>query len=419
MYPRHQTLSSGAVVLGGRRLGVPLACGALLGSIAARDAFAQSASKTTDLGASTNAPIVIDGMLDEPAWQNAATMGELVQREPEAGARPTEITEVRLPHDDSYLYIGVVCFDSEPGAVIGTQMGRDASLDDDDRIEILLDTFHDRRNAFYFATNPAGALVDGLIVENRDLNLDWDAIWTVRTARTRQGWTAEFAMPFKSLRFRGGQPTWGFNFSRTIKRKIEEDRWVGARLDLEFLQASEAGEITGLGNVSQGIGLDIRPFITTNSLRDETMGRTTTTGDPGLDVFYNVTPNLKLSATFNTDFAETEVDARQINLTRFPLFFPEKRSFFLENAANFSFSDTGFGFRNGDRAVMPFFSRRIGLLVCDKTQRGASGGDRQPQIVGTRASEIGPSTPPRPDGLRSWGSPHRRRLAFRRYAWSR
>jgi hypothetical protein len=320
------------------------------------------ALKTLDLGGVQSVAIFVDGALDEPAWQSAATIGELVQREPESGARATEITEVRLLRDEGFLYIGVICFDSAADAVIGTQMARDASLDDDDRVEIVLDTFRDRRNAFYFATNPAGALVDGLVVENRNLNLDWDAVWDVRTARTDAGWTAEFSIPFKSLRFRADQAVWGFNFSRTIKRKIEEDRWAGASLDLDFLQISEAGEITGLGDISQGIGLDVRPFIAAHSLRDETTGTTTSEGDPGLDVFYNVTPNLKISATFNTDFAETEVDARQINLTRFPLFFPEKRSFFLENAANFSFSNTGLNFRNADQTVMPFFSRRIGLL---------------------------------------------------------
>jgi hypothetical protein len=320
--------------------------------------------------------IVIDGSLDESAWQSAASAGELTQREPEPGARATEVTSVLLLRDEDYLYIGVVCLDSEPDAVIGTQMARDASLDDDDRIEIILDTFHDRRNAFYFATNPAGALVDGLVVENRNLNRDWDAVWDVRVARTDSGWTAEFAIPFKSLRFRADQPVWGFNVSRTIMRKIEEDRWAGASLDLDFLQVSEAGEITDLSGVSQGIGLDVRPFFAVNWLRDEETGATTTEGDPGLDVFYSLTPNLKLSATFNTDFAETEVDARQINLTRFPLFFPEKRSFFLENAANFSFSNTGRNFRNADQTVLPFFSRRIGLLT----------GEEVPILAGTQVT---------------------------------
>ena len=303
-----------------------------------------------------NSSIVVDGVLDEPMWSSAATIGDLVQREPRPGEPPTEKTEVRLLYDANNLYVGVICYDSEPPKVIGTQMARDASLDDDDRILILLDTFRDRRNALYFATNPAGALVDGLIIENGNLNREWDAIWNVRTKRTDQGWTAEFAIPFKSLNFRAGHTSWGFNISRFIKRKIEEDRWTGARLELQFFQVSEAGEITGLEEATQGIGLDVRPFAAGRWLHRSSNGDDTVTGKPGLDAFYNITSSLKLSATVNTDFGETEVDARQINLTRFPLFFPEKRSFFLENAGVFNFSNTG-------SDVLPFFSRRIGLLA--------------------------------------------------------
>jgi Domain of unknown function (DUF5916)/Carbohydrate family 9 binding domain-like len=319
-------------------------------------------SNSVDVARVTSA-ITLDGVLDEPAWQNAATIGDLVQHEPHAGQPPSEKTEVRLLHDGDYLYVGVICHDSEPAGIIGTQMARDAPLGDDDRIEIVLDTFRDRRNAFYFATNPAGALVDGLVIENGGLNLHWDAIWEVRSRRSATGWSAEFAIPFKSLRFRDGQSGWGFNFSRTIKRKIEEDRWTGARLDLAFLQVSEAGEVTGLDDVSQGVGLDVRPFVAVHRLESAATGDSTTTGDPGLDVFYAITSNLNLSATVNTDFGATEVDARQINLTRFPLFFPEKRSFFLENAGNFSFSNTGADFRNAAGTIVPFFSRRIGLLA--------------------------------------------------------
>ena len=131
----------------------------------------------------------------------------------------------------------------------------------DDRIEIVLDTFRDQRSAFYFATNPAGALVDGLAFANGQLNTEWDAIWDVRTTRTSSGWTAEFAIPFKSLSFPAGQSVWGFNIARTISRKLEDDRWSGARLDTQFLQVSEAGEITNLGGLTQGIGLDLRPFL--------------------------------------------------------------------------------------------------------------------------------------------------------------
>lgn len=307
--------------------------------------------------------IIIDGLLNEPAWASAPKIGDLIQREPSPGTAPTEKTEVTLLYDAGQLYIGVLCHDSQPQSVIGTQMARDADLANDDRIEILLDTYRDRRNAFYFATNPAGALVDGLIVENRDLNRDWDAIWVVRTRRTGQGWSAEFAIPFKSLGFPAGQTTWGFNLARNIQRKLEENRWSGARLAVTLNQISEAGNIAGLEDATQGIGLDVRPFLAGRWLHRSSSGDDTVTGKPGLDAFYNFTSNLKLSLTVNTDFGETEADARQINLTRFAIFFPEKRTFFLENAGIFDFANTGRqNFVNRGSEIIPFFSRRIGLL---------------------------------------------------------
>ena len=206
--------------------------------------------------ASIDSPISIDGSLSEAVWSSASSIGELVQRQPDTGQPPSERTEVKLLRDEDNLYIGVIAYDSEPNRIVATQMARDASLQSDDRIEIVLDTFRDQRSAFYFATNPAGALVDGLAFANGQLNTEWDAIWDVRTTRTSSGWTAEFAIPFKSLSFPVGQGVWGFNIARTISRKLEDDRWSGARLDTQFLQVSEAGEITNLGGLTQGIGLD-------------------------------------------------------------------------------------------------------------------------------------------------------------------
>ena len=253
-------------------------------------------------------------------------MGFVVQRQPDTGSAPSERTEVTLLRDEDNLYVGVVAYDAEPDRIVGTQMVRDGSLNADDRIEILLDTFRDQRSAFYFATNAAGALVDGLAFANGQLNTEWDAIWHVRTTRTSNGWTAEFAIPFKSLSFPAEQAIWGFNIARTISRKLEDDRWSGARLDTQFLQVSEAGEITNLGGLTQGIGLDLRPFLAGKWLHLSENSDDDFSGKPGLDIFYSITPNLRLTATINTDFGETEVDARQINLTRFSLLFPEKLS---------------------------------------------------------------------------------------------
>ena len=311
----------------------------------------------------TATPIVLDGALDEAIWRTAPPIGDLVQRQPAEGRTPTERTAVTLLYDRDHLYIGVIAYDSEPRRVIGTEMARDASLDSDDRVEIVLDTFRDGRSAFYFATNPAGALVDGL-VSSGQLNEDWDAIWDVRTRRTDEGWVAEFAIPFKSLSFPLGRSVWGFNIARTVHRKLEEDRWSGARLDTPFYQVSEAGAITGLVDLTQGRGLDVRPFLAGRWL--EIDGDGDVEGEPGLDVFYNITPSLKLTATINTDFAETEVDERQINLSRYSVLFPEKRSFFLQGAGVFDFASTGpeaaGGIPPAGADVYPFFSRRIGLL---------------------------------------------------------
>jgi hypothetical protein len=309
-------------------------------------------------------PITLDGALDEPGWRSAPTIGDLVQRQPNPGEAPTERTDVTILRDENNLYIGIVAHDSEPQRIVGTQMVRDGNLSADDRVEIVLDTFRDQRSAFYFATNAAGALVDGLTFANGELNTEWNAIWDVRTRRTEQGWTAEFAIPFKSLSFPAGQDAWGFNVQRSISRKLEDGRWAAARLEIEFLQVSEAGQITNLRELSQGLSLDVRPFMAARWLR--TAGDDERSAEPGLDVFYNVTPSLKLTTTINTDFGETEVDARQINLTRFSLLFPEKRSFFLEGAGVFSFASTGpqpsGGIPEAGADVYPFFSRTIGLL---------------------------------------------------------
>lgn len=310
--------------------------------------------------------IVVDGALDEAPWRRAPKIGDLVQRIPRAGARPTERTEVTLLYDKNNLYIGVMCYDSEPRRVLASQMARDARLNPDDRLSIILDTFRDQSNAFYFSTNPNGALVDGLVFANGETNEDWDAIWIVKTRRSDQGWSAEFSIPFKSLSFPSGETVWGFNISRIIQRKLEEVRWTGARFQTDFFQVSEAGEITNLENLEQGVGLDVRPFIAQRWFHSGISGDNIVRGKPGLDLFYNLTPSLRLSTTVNTDFGETEVDARQINLTRFSIFFPEKRSFFLQDAGVFNFATTGIdepgGIPSTGAEIFPFFSRRVGLL---------------------------------------------------------
>jgi len=310
--------------------------------------------------------INLDGLLDEPVWHESPKIGELVQRIPNSGTKPSERTEVTLLYDKNNLYIGVMCYDSEPDKVLAAQMTRDASMNTDDRVELLLDTFHDRTNAFYFATNPNGAFVDGLIFANGETNNDYDAIWNVRARRHKEGWSAEFAIPFKSLNFPPEGTVWGFNIARHIQRKLEEVRWTAALFQTRFQQVSEAGQITNLGSLKQGVSLDVRPFVAQRWIHREPGGQDTVLGKGGLDVFYNITPNLRLTTTFNTDFGETEVDDRQINLTRFSIFFPEKRTFFLQDAGVFNFATTGImqpgGIPPNGAEIFPFFSRRIGII---------------------------------------------------------
>ena len=228
-------------------------------------ALPDPATKSAVVTPTTDA-ITIDGVLDEPIWRAAPTIGDLTQRQPEQGRPPTERTDVTLLYDRDHLYVGVVAYDSEPQRVIGTQMARDASLAADDRVEILLDTFRDQRSAFYFATNPSGALVDGLVAQ-RTVECRLGRHLGRAHQRTDQGWTAEFAIPFKSLSFPAGRTVWGFNIARHVYRKLEEDRWSGARLDTQLYQLSEAGEITNLAGLTQGIGLDVRPFLAGRWLR--------------------------------------------------------------------------------------------------------------------------------------------------------
>jgi hypothetical protein len=298
--------------------------------------------------------IRIDGKLDEPAWKSAVPIGELTQVLPKEGGIPSEKTEVRILVDGDSLYFGIICYDRAPGSIISTQLTRDADLGVDDNISVVTDPFFDHRNGFFFNVNPAGARADGQISNSAEFtSLDWDGIWNAHARITSEGWVAEIAIPFKTLRFKPGQSVWGLNIQRVIKRYNETNRWSGARRDIWLSNLAEAGQLEGLPNVRQGMGLDIRPYGLI--LRKEGDDWKV---DGGIDVSKNLAPNLNASLTVNTDFAETEADARQVNLTRFDLFYPEKRAFFLEGAGVFDIA-------TGNPMIpdlIPFFSRRIGLM---------------------------------------------------------
>ena len=300
----------------------------------------------------------VDGVLDEPEWTRAVPIGALVQRDPVQGAAASEDTEVRVAFDADNLYFGILCRDRTPSAIVATQLARDADLDVDDRVTIVLDTFFDQRNGFFFSVNPAGARADGQISNNEpEPSLEWDGIWDARTRVTDEGWVAEVALPFKTLRFRPGQTTWGLNVERQIKRLDERDRWANPRFDAWISNLAEAGQLGGLVGLQQGRGLDIRPYVSGGKEASDA------TAKVGLDVSKSLTPSLTASLTVNTDFAETEVDARQINLTRFGLFFPEKRTFFLEGAGVYDVAGLPATAGQGPPPdLVPFFSRTIGLL---------------------------------------------------------
>ncbi len=306
----------------------------------------------------TSVRIHVDCVLSERVWRENGGIGELVQREPVPGARPSEATDVHVAYNDNAIYVAIRCYDSRPGELRATQMQRDGDLLFDDFVQILFDTYADRRNAYYFATNPAGVMVEGTISENNTPNLNWDGIWDVRTQRDNEGWSVEMEIPFKTIAFNPGSRTWGFNISRRIARLREESRWTSSNLDSEFFLVARAGDVNGLEGLTQGIGLDVRPYALGGYSRDIGLrDRHQFARDAGADIFYRITANLVSSTSINTDFAETEVDTRQINLTRFPVLFPERRQFFLEDSGIFEFAASP-----GTRDFTPYFSRRIGLV---------------------------------------------------------
>jgi hypothetical protein len=309
-----------------------------------------------------NSNIRIDGVLDEAEWQQAVPATDFRQYQPNEGAPATEPTEVKILYDAGNLYIGVQLYDSEPDRIVAQKLQRDSGVDADDAFRVILDSYHDRRTGFYFATNPNGVEEDGQVIDgDRRPSLDWNGVWEVRARINETGWSAEFRIPFWTLRFRDlPEQTWGINFQRIIKRKNEELNWASwSRDNGGFLRISRAGELTGLTGIRQGTNLQIKPYGLASTRRDFTVQPTLgqQAADTGIDVKYGLTPSLTLDLTYNTDFAQVEADVQQVNLTRFSLFFPEKRDFFLEKASLFEFGKRGF---RGPEMLL-FFSRRIGL----------------------------------------------------------
>ena len=303
--------------------------------------------------------IKLDGKLDESFWNSISGISDFLVQEPIEGGIPTENTVIKVAYDNKYLYIGAIFYDSDPEGIKAFKMRKDAPLNTDDRFMWILDTYLDGRNAYFFEINPRGLMGDGLlsIGQGRSLNKDWDGIWRPWTHIGDYGWSAEIRIPFHTLNFDPKISSWGINFQRTIRRKNEEILWTGYKRNQGIFRPQDAGLLIGLENISQGLGLELVGYGKAEASKvEKDLGEGYIKNgniDAGLDINYNITPGLKASLTLNTDFAETEVDDRQINLTRFPIRFPEKRDFFLEGANIFRFAPSS--------GVYPYFSRRIGL----------------------------------------------------------
>ncbi len=303
----------------------------------------------------------LDGDLNEALWKEASTISQFLQRDPREGEPATEKTEVKIIYTDTAIFFGVVCFDSQAEKIIANERARDDSLGSDDTFEIILDTFHNHRDGFLFRTNPLGTKFDSWIVdEGQRENSNWDERWSVAANRTEVGWVVEVEIPFKSIRMPDEKnQVWGIDFKRNIRRKNEEVVWSNYRRNFEFKEVSQAGDLVGLENISSEQTLRIKPYVTAGASRVFTGDQPETDHlfDVGLeDVKYRLTPSLTLDLTVNPDFAQADVDEQVSNLTRFPIFFPEKREFFLENASLFDFGPGG-----PVPDLKLFQSRRIGL----------------------------------------------------------
>jgi hypothetical protein len=301
-------------------------------------------------------PIHLDGRLDEAAWNNAGVIANLVQQSPRPGEPTPYKTVVRVLIVKDTLYFGFECADPEPDKIAIHTMARDGFTLGDDTVSIVLDTYGDRRTGYLFQVNAGGARADGLIYDPEHPSYDWDGIWDARTAWSSDGWSAEVQIPAKTLNFRQGLKSWGLNLERSVARERITLRWASPTLDSFLVDLSRAGTLGGLADLKQGRGLEFSPYLIGKMTDDFAPEGRAWHGTGGGDFTWRITPQLAAVATANTDFAETEVDTRQINLTRFPLFFPEKRAFFLEGANQFEF-----GSGLGD-SFIPFFSRRVGLL---------------------------------------------------------
>lgn len=299
-------------------------------------------------------PIDVDGRLVEEAWSRAMHITRFTQRELQVGRPATERTEVAVLYDSEALYIGFWGFDRNPGGIAARKMRRDFSWGSEDNFEVILDTYHDRRNGYLFVVNPNGAKADAAVIDNGSrVNKDWDGVWYASVRITDRGWFAELKIPLSTLKFPSlPEQEWGINFERNIRRKREQVLWQGWSRDSDLEQVARGGILTGLRGLTSVRLVEAKPY-TLGGVENRRAAPWKTVSHVGGDVNYLLTPTVKLTLTVNPDFAQVEADRTQVNLTRFSLSYPEKREFFLEGREFFDFV-----LNSRDR---PFFSRRVGL----------------------------------------------------------
>ena len=309
----------------------------------------------------------IDGILNDEVWNSAASFSNFSQVEPKSFAKPSQRTEVKVFSTNKALYIGVKCFDDEPDKILAKERRRDNPGRGDDRVRLAFDTFGRGINYYYFGVAGGGGKADGVVKAGSRPDLTWDTIWDCDTSLDSKGWYVEFEIPFRSLSFDSSKSDWGFNIEREIRRDHEKVRWASPNRLRSMWTLQGLGKLKGLDNIENGIGLDIRPTLLSRYRSTDEIGSDFDL-EPSFDAFYRLTPSMTATMTWKTDFAETDVDERQVNTTRFPLFFPEKRAFFLEDAEKF-------GFGGISRSPLPFHSRTIGL---------DSNGNRVPIRMGSK-----------------------------------
>jgi hypothetical protein len=330
------------------------------------EAQAQSAEKSFIAGKASQVP-TIDGVVDDAEWQDAATIEDFHQLLPVEFAPPAERTTVKVMYDSDALYVGALLFNQDPGRISARVLKQGDALLADDRFSVVVDTFHDRRNGYLFMVNPNGVRRQGLFQNTTNLNFDWKGIWQTRARRTDFGWSAELRIPLKTVAFDPATDDWGINFEREIPGRNTSSGWSSRNSQVN---PGSAGVVRGLSGLSQGLGLDVVTSANGSRRKRSEDPDDEWSVEPSLDVFYRPTPTLTAALTVNTDFSATDVDDREVNLTRFSLFFPERRGFFLEGADFFEFARLDAS-NDEDSAIpdssrqngRPYFSRQIGLAA--------------------------------------------------------